>query len=376
MNVRTVTAFATFIVLTLTSPTGAQGQASANKSGGQQRQQAAAQSEEPISLDMVCGRGGQMRGRLIGGIIGAAGGALAANEIAGRQKCTPVVDSRGQPVIGPDGNPLVNCESSGASTGALIAGAIIGGAGGAAIGNEVGKRWDKKKCDEAQAVRRLAMLTGGSHSVSTDDGDRFQAVGLRSFAGESSFTRNVQVLEGRAISLGDMRDAYGVYEVVAPPPPPRPRAQPAAAPNRNQRARAAAAPPAAPTAPSPPAFVGATVRAAPSLEASSTVFETLPVGVRVAAVAQSVSGEWLLVSTGGRIADGWVRASQLRLTESDVAAFERGEARKARSMRVGVRANCTEVGGKITLGGVTTEEPATRQCTTSRDRTRTERIST
>lgn len=181
-------------------------------------------------------------------------------------------------------------------------GALIGGALGALGGNLLGKKWDKDACKKADEAIALALATGATQSWQSADGKK-----SFTYVVERKYTRPadapMQVLDGRAISVVNIKPAKGVYVVKSA---------------TNMRDQ--------------PTTTG------------SKVFETVAAGRKLAALGTNETGEWLLLSSNGRTAEGWVSTGRLTLTSDDPVAFaETGtENRPTKVARVAVAQPCMD----------------------------------
>lgn len=158
---------------------------------------------------------------------------------------------------------------------------LAGAAGG--LGALIGKDMDKRACEKAKQAMTLALSTGQSQTVPVQLGNNQQ--GQYSYIIDKTYSRSTQasipVLQGRAVDTANTAQLGGVYKVVSP----------------------------------------ANIRSKPSAASGSTMFETLPVNKQMVAMASTPDKKWLLMSSTGRAAEGWVPAASLSLTPMDQAQF-------------------------------------------------------
>lgn len=159
--------------------------------------------------------------------------------------------------------------------------AMAGVTGG--LGALLGKDMDKKACEKAKQAMTLALTTGKSQTVPVQLGDNQQ--GQYSYIIDKTYSRSTQasipVLQGRAVETANTAPLSGVYKVVSV----------------------------------------ANIRSKPSAASGSTMFETLPVNKQMVAMASTPDKKWLLMSSTGRAAEGWVPAASLSLTSMDQTQF-------------------------------------------------------
>ncbi|HEY6816388.1 MAG TPA: glycine zipper domain-containing protein [Croceibacterium sp.] len=177
---------------------------------------------------------------------------------------------------------------AGAATGAVIGAligdesdAVIGAVLGGLLGNRAGNSWDKDKCEKAREAMTLALASGESSELipmSNNGRSQYSYQITNSFAREQSM--ELPVLEGRTVDTTGVLPARGVYQIRQT----------------------------------------VTVRGKPTTT-ESQVFGTLAPDTKVVALGISADAKWLLVSSTGSAAEGWIFASNAASTSDDQAAF-------------------------------------------------------
>ena len=198
-----------------------------------------------------------------------------------------------------------------------LVGAAVGGAAGAALGSLIGSAWDKEACRKSQEAVALALATGETQSWTSGDGSKsFSYAVDRRYAGDQRFSQDLKVVDGRSLVLDDMVVATGVVRVSA---------------------------------------ARANIRSQPDLSGASQIVDSFPANTPLLVMGATGSEEWLLVSSGGEAAEGWIRADMVTRTEDPPAGFSRVSGRAVRVEKVAARQQC--IGGRevFVLGDKRTE---------------------
>jgi hypothetical protein len=244
-----------------------------------------AQEQPPVSLSTVCKKKRSTGGAILGGLAGAAVGAIAGGNLKS---------------------------------------AAIGGAAGAGAGYLIGKSWDKKACAESQKAVALAMQTGRTQSWRSDDGSKSYTLSVdRTYTGASTIDRNIATIEGRSLVMTNLADASGVYKVTTEQ---------------------------------------VNVRDRPDLTKKSVVVDSFKAGDRLLVMGKTLQGDWLLVSSRGVAAEGWIKTNALTATADDPAAFAQSETRPARAVRVAMKPACIETHEVFEVKGSRSNGASSEQC--------------
>jgi hypothetical protein len=211
---------------------------------------------------------------------------------------------------------------AGALIGGLLGGktgGLIGAAAGGLLGNRIGHAKDKESCEKAKTAMMTALNSGASETVAVSF-DKSSA--NYAYKIDKTYLRSIDLevpmLPGRKIETAGAIQAVGVYQLTKPAVP----------------------------------------RSAPNLAKATLSYATLPQDKKLAVLAASADGDWLLVSSSGRTAEGWVPATSLAATKDDPVAFAAAnvENRQVEVRRVAFNQTCRaghhelDVGGRVQAG--------------------------